>query len=397
MKAGWQVKKLGEVCEFINRGISPVYVEDGGIAVINQKCIRDHSVNLSLARRHSVEAKRVNSDRLVQQGDVLVNSTGTGTLGRVAQVREQLPEITTVDSHVTIVRPSRGMFYQDFFGYALIAVEELIQSRGAGCGGQTELARRVLATDMSVSFPIDLPEQQRLVEILDEAFASIDAAKANAEQNLDNARELFDSYLAQVFSQHGEDWVEKRLGDIAEVQSGGTPLVANKDYWNSDIAWYSSGELNQIYTCASERTISIAGLNNSNAKLFPKGSLLIGMYDTAALKMSVLDRDATFNQAIAGVKPNEKVSMLFVLYAINAIKPQILSQRRGVRQKNLSLTKIKEIPIGLPNMTVQQAIVVKLDTLSAKTKKLEAIYRQKIAALDELKQSLLHQAFTGEL
>lgn len=114
MTSGWQTKRLGEVCSFLNRGISPTYLEAGGICVLNQKCIRDHRISYEPSRRHDAEAKKVGSDRLVQAGDVLVNSTGTGTLGRVAQLCEDPSEPTTVDSHVTIVRPRRGEFYLDF-------------------------------------------------------------------------------------------------------------------------------------------------------------------------------------------------------------------------------------------------------------------------------------------
>jgi type I restriction enzyme S subunit len=121
------------------------------------------------------------------------------------------------------------------------------------------------------------------------------------------------------------------------------------------------------------------------------------MYDTAALKMSILDRDATFNQAIAGVRPNDKVNLTFLMHSINSIKPFLLDQRRGVRQKNLSLEKIKAIPIFLPSLAIQSMVVQKLDALSAETKRLEAIYRQKIASLDELKKTLLQKAFQGEL
>jgi type I restriction enzyme S subunit len=121
------------------------------------------------------------------------------------------------------------------------------------------------------------------------------------------------------------------------------------------------------------------------------------MYDTAALKMSILDRDGTFNQAIAGVKPNQSVEVEFVLHAINAVKPRLLLERRGVRQKNLSLGKIKEIKIPIPPPTEQRAVVTSLRNVAAETHRLAHIYERKLAALDALKKSLLHQAFTGEL
>ena len=126
MRVGWEVKRLGEVCDLIARGVAPSYIDDGGMCVLNQKCVRDHQVNYELARRHNAAAKRVDPERFLKAGDVLINSTGTGTLGRVAQVREEPPEPATVDTHVTIVRPQAGRFYPDFFGYMLIQIEDEI-------------------------------------------------------------------------------------------------------------------------------------------------------------------------------------------------------------------------------------------------------------------------------
>ncbi len=254
-----------------------------------------------------------------------------------------------------------------------------------------------LLKEINIAYPKSLPEQQRIVSILDKVFAAIARAKANAEQNLKNAKELFESYLQGVFEKKGDGWEDKTLGEIAFVKSGGTPLRHKTEYWNGEIAWYSSGELNDLYTTNPERHINEFAIENSNAKLFPKGSLLIGMYDTAALKMSILDRDGTFNQAIAGVKPNPKIDLIFILHAINAIKPEILNLRRGVRQKNLSLEKIKNIPIPLPSLKEQQTIVRKLDALRAETQKLEAVYQKKIDDLEELKKSILQKAFSGAL
>ena len=92
LKAKWRQEKLGDVCAFLNRGISPSYLHDGGVCVLNQKCVRDHAVSWEQSRRHDLEAKSVTPERFVRLGDVLVNSTGTGTLGRVAQIREEPAE-----------------------------------------------------------------------------------------------------------------------------------------------------------------------------------------------------------------------------------------------------------------------------------------------------------------
>ena len=204
MWEGWQIRKLGDVCSLLNRGVSPTYLDTGGVCVLNQKCIRNHEVSYEPARRHDDAAKKVTEERFIQRGDVLVNSTGTGTLGRVAQVRNEPEEDTTVDSHVTIVRAKPGLFHLEFFGYMLVVIEEAIKEAGDGCGGQTELARSVLAERFSVSYPESLVEQQRIVALLDEAFAGLATAKANAERNLQNARAIFESHLQSVFSQRGE-------------------------------------------------------------------------------------------------------------------------------------------------------------------------------------------------
>ena len=143
--------------------------------------------------------------------------------------------------------------------------------------------------------------------------------------------------------------------------------------------------------------ITDKGLEGSNAKLFPKGSLLIGMYDTAALKMSIIDRNATFNQAIAGVVPSESLNLLFILHAINAIKSELLKQRRGVRQKNLSLTKIKDIQLSVPPIGTQNQIVEYLDSLHSEIHEVICKYQQQLCNLECLNKTILQKAFSGEL
>ncbi|MTJ92896.1 MAG: restriction endonuclease subunit S [Desulfovibrio sp.] len=190
------------------------------------------------------------------------------------------------------------------------------------------------------------------------------------------------------------NWQTVRLGDVADVQSGGTPQVTESQYWGGDIPWYSSGELNTTFTNESNKYITKSGLENSNAKLFPKGSLLIGMYDTAALKMSILDRDAAFNQAICGIKPSKHIDLLFVLQAITLNRDYILCQRRGVRQKNLNLTKIKDIQVPLPPLPEQQRIVAILDEAFEGIAKAKANAEQNLKNAREVFESHLQAVFS---
>lgn len=136
---GWEVKKVSELTSFLSRGLSPSYDDDGSSLVINQKCIRDQRLSLEPARR---QKKPISENKQVRFGDVLINSTGVGTLGRVAQVYSNF-ELCTVDTHVTIARSSESTDL-DFFGCALLSQQENFERLGVGATGQTELGRAVI-------------------------------------------------------------------------------------------------------------------------------------------------------------------------------------------------------------------------------------------------------------
>jgi type I restriction enzyme S subunit len=135
---GWSVQRLRDAASFISRGISPHYDDSADGWVINQKCIRDRRLSLGSARRQS---KPVPPEKAVRKGDILINSTGVGTLGRVAQVHHQLHDFT-VDSHVTILRPRQ---HPDYLGELAIQLERDFEAMGVGSTGQTELGRERIA------------------------------------------------------------------------------------------------------------------------------------------------------------------------------------------------------------------------------------------------------------
>jgi type I restriction enzyme, S subunit len=374
---GWEKKSLGDVCEILDSKRRPVTKKDrrtGEYPYYGATGIVDYVDEF------------IFDEPLVLVGeDGAKWGSGEGTAFSVS-------ERCWVNNHAHVLRPIRARLLDDWLVYYLVH-----QDLSPFVSGLTvpKLNQGNLR-----EIPVPLPpvaEQRRIVAILDEGFDAIATAKVNTEKNLRNAGALFELQRDSVFSVGQKTWPSQRLGAVADVQSGGTPLISKKEFWGGSIAWYSSGELNDIETQMPNRFITEAGLAGSNAKLLPKGSLLVGMYDTAALKMSILDRTAAFNQAIAGVKPNARLETEFVFHAINFQKPELLSLRRGVRQKNLSLAKIKEIVVPVPTVPVQRRVIEHLSSARELSDRLESVYHRKMRAFDELKSSLLAQAFTGAL
>ena len=396
----WESKSLGEVCQFINRGVSPAYVDNGGIAVLNQKCVRDHQVNLDLGRRHDLTAKKVAPDRLLRAGDVLVNSTGTGTLGRVAQLREDPLEPTTTDSHVTIVRPVKDLFHLEFFGYALIAIEGKIQEGGEGCGGQTELSRAKLAGEYRVSFPTDLKEQKRIVAILDEAFEGIAAAKANAEKNLQNARDLFESQLFALLTNNQATWPRKTLREVAidfgRGKSKHRPRNDPKLYGDT-YPFIQTGDVRRAEHLITEYTQGYSEAGLAQSKLWPRGTLCITIAANIA-ETGVLDFDACFPDSVIGVVVDEsQASSKYLEYMLHTVKAELKAKGKGSAQDNINLETFQSERFPFPDIPTQTRLVRQLDELSTHTQRLQDVQVRKLAALEELKKSLLHQAFSGQL
>jgi type I restriction enzyme, S subunit len=151
MPEGWEAVTVRDICSYINRGIPPKYNDDSEYIVINQKCIRDGKLNLEPSRRH---LSKVPKEKYIQFGDILINSTGVGTLGRVAQVYQVLSN-STVDSHVSIVRPNNNVTI-DYFGLSLLNQQNHFESLGTGSTGQSELNRDSIANSDFLLPPISV-------------------------------------------------------------------------------------------------------------------------------------------------------------------------------------------------------------------------------------------------
>ena len=162
----WRKVKLKDVVEYIARGIAPKYSETNqGIIVINQKCIRNEKLNLNESRLHADYLKKVVEEKILKKYDILINSTGVGTLGRVCQNILNEKNMT-VDSHITIVRPDTKKINPLFLGYAIKMQQGFIESLGEGSTGQTELKRERLLNELEIKYPFSSIIQEKVVYFL---------------------------------------------------------------------------------------------------------------------------------------------------------------------------------------------------------------------------------------
>nr|WP_058001105.1 restriction endonuclease subunit S [Campylobacter jejuni] len=257
-----------------------------------------------------------------------------------------------------------------------------------------------------------LKEQERIVGILDESFAKIDESIKILEQNLLNLDELMQSALQKAFNPLNDDtkenyqlpqtWEWKSLGEIGNTSSGGTPLRNKKEYWeNGSIKWLKSGELNDGYIDFIEENITEEAIENSSAKIFQKGTLLIAMYGATAGRLGILNLDSATNQAVCAFlhKDNKNIKFLekFLFYFLFFIRDKIIKDSFGGAQPNISQTYIKNLQIPLPPLKEQEQIAKHLDFVFEKAKALKELYTKELKDYEELKQSLLDKAFKGEL
>ena len=246
-----------------------------------------------------------------------------------------------------------------------------------------------------------LPEQHRIVAILDEAFAGITTARTNAEQNRQNARALFESHLQSIFTQHGEGWVNSTIG--AEIRfidyRGKTPVKTANGIRLITAKNVKMGYLQET----PMEFIATASYEGWMTRGIPKKGDVLFTTEAPLANVAQLDTDekVAFAQRIIIMQPNAaKLDSTFLKYLMlsQPAQKRIRTQGTGATVQGIKASLLKTIEISFPRtIAEQEQIVAEFDSLHEETQRLESLYQQKLAALDELKKSLLHQAFSGAL
>jgi type I restriction enzyme, S subunit len=400
MKSGWQIRKIGDICRLMTGGTpsraEPQYF-GGDIKWLVSGDIHQGEI-FDCEGRINEAGMGASNAKILPVNSVLIALNGQGkTRGTVALLRT---EATCNQSLVSIYPNDAEKLLPEFLYANLHGRYQQIRTMTGDSGKDRRGLNMGLIRGIEIAIPPPL-EQKRIVGILDEAFEGIAIAKANAEKNLQNARAVFESHLQSVFSQHGKGWVEKHLKEVCEKITDGTHQTPT--YYDEGVVFLSSRNVtsgrinwdNIKYIDAKQHT-------EMHKRVAPRlNDILLAKNGTTGVA-AIVDRDVTFDiyVSLALLRAREAILPQLLLHFINSpvAKHQFNKRLKGIGVPNLHLEEIREVVISFPKSLVEQkATAKKLDSLREETHNLESIYQQKFAALEELKKSLLHDAFTGKL
>lgn len=397
MKENWKYQPLGEICDLLNGFAfkSNLYVNEG-IRVIRIANVQKGYIEDSTPAFYPFSFEDELSRYMLQEGDLLMSLTGN--VGRVGILhKEMLP--AALNQRVACIRLKKKdvllkylfhYFNSDYFEKMCIA-----SSHGAA---QLNMSTVWLAKHLVPVPP--LTEQERIVALLDDQFAKIDTLKANADQQLKAAKDLFQSALKEMLTPK-EGWEEKELKDICTSIKDGD-WIERKDQSISGIRLLQTGNIGVgIYKDKSDSPhyISLDTFNRLHCEEVFEGDILLSRLPEPVGRACLVPKmEGRFITAVdcSIIKLNtDKISPeYFIFYTqTNAYFKNISSLCTGTTRQRISRKRLEEVPISFPSLPEQERIAARLDAISEKVKTLQANYDQTINLCNDLKQALLKSIF----
>ncbi len=365
MKPGWERKKIHEICELVNgRAYSkPELLSEGKYRVLRVG-------NFFTNENWYFSDMELDEKKYCDTGDLLYAwSASFGPRiwnGGKVIFHYHIWKVI----HFPSIVDQRFLYH--FFHWD---TEKIKEDQGTGTT-MTHVSMGSM-NDRDILIP-PLAEQKRIVGILDEAFAAIDTAKSNAEKNLQNARALFESHLNAVFSQRGEGWVEKRMGECFRLKSG--EALTSKEMKDGVYPVYGGNGIAGMH--------NLFNLSGENVIIGRVGAL-------CGNSRHINEKIWLTDNAFKIVEFSCEFDLSFLTYILNF--KNLRSFARQAAQPVISNSSLKDLVLQFPEVQKQRHIVAQLDTLATETQHLSSIYQRKLDALEELKKSLLHRAFSGDL
>ena len=401
MKKGWQTKKLSDVCSIASALVDPRMTK-------YEDMLHVGGANIESATGKLVDLKTAKEEGLKSGKFVFDDSTVLYSKIRPYLMKVARPDFQGLCSaDIYPLTPDPAVLDRGYLFHHLLSPQftEFAVS-GSARAGMPKVNRDHLFT---FQFPVPpLAEQQRIVGLLDEAFEGLATAKANAEKNLQNARALFESHLHSVFTQRGPGWVENKLKSITmKIGSGATPRGGEESYKAEGISLIRSLNVHDLgFKYAKLAFLDDAQADElSNVEVQPR-DVLLNITGASVARCAIVPEDvlpARVNQHVSIIRPiADKLDADFLHYLLisKPYKDQLLKtgEEGGSTRQAITKAQIQEFTVEYPaTLKEQKTIVAKLDAMLAETQRLARLYERKQAALEALKKSLLHQAFTGAL
>lgn len=393
----WRKRCLGEITSFMSKGIPPKYVErenENTVCVLNQKCNRNFEIKYEESRLHDCSKKKVPADKMLQPGDVLINSTGTGTAGRVAQLYD-VPTPTTIDGHMILLRPTEEID-SVYYGYAVKAFQPKIETLAEGSTGQTEINRKRLQEEIVISFPKEKETQERIARFLlniDEKIKVNDKINKNL---LEQALAIYKDWFCDYALSDGtlpENW---KITTIDAISSLVTRGIAPKYDDSSDQI-----VLNQ--KCIRDHTIDISLARRHlpkkiNEKWISKGDLLINSTGTGTLgrvaQVWFEANNMTVDSHVTIVRPKDSILQSYIGFWGLSHESEIEAQHTGsTGQTELPRDRVKAMELPLPD----EDTLSKFNELVIPMTSTVISNQEENARLSQLRDALLPKLMSGEL
>ena len=384
---GWKKVKLGEICNKIGSGSTPkggrdVYL-NAGIPIIRSQNVLNGFLDLNDVAFISDEQHSKMKGTWVHPNDILLNITGA-SIGRSCVVPATM-KTANVNQHVCIIRLKECADACYVCNLILSKdVQKQIELLSVG-GGRQGLNFQQIA---SFSFLLPPLEEQKKIA----ATLSVWDSAIEKMEKLIEAKEIsFNSLLKELIYAPAEKecWNIVKLGDVSEMSSGGTPKSSVEKYYNGDVLWVSIADMTEqgMYIKDTAKKLTKLGVENSAAKIYPKGTVLYAMYASIG-EVSIAEKEMASSQAILGIQVSDKLVNKYLYYFLVGQKERIKLQGQAGTQSNLNAGMVKNLDIPIPSIKEQNKIIAVLDNgmdeLSLLKQQLENYKKQKQGSMQKL-------------
>lgn len=392
MKQGWEIKKLGEVCNVINGlwvGKKEPFIN---IAVIrNTNFSKDCQLQLDNVAFIDVEVKQFSTRKLLQ-GDIIIEKSGGSDkqpVGRVVLFNiidgnysfSNFTSVLRIKSTVPLIP---NFLHKCLYEYYIKGETIKLQSKTTG------LRNLNMHAYLRLNIPVPpLSEQERIVAELD-LLSDVIAKKREQLKQLDTLAQsiFYDMFGDPIINEKG--WKTKKLGDVFQTTSGGTPAKGHNEYYdNGTIPWLRSGEINKMYIYDTELYITELGLHNSSAKWFPTNTVVIAMYGATVGQVGILCKEMTTNQAVCGIFPNDEFIPIYIYHFLLSKKNEYIEIAAGGAQPNISQNIVRNTLISCPPLSLQQQFASKIESIE----KQKELIKQSLSEVQQLFDSRMDYYF----